>query len=191
MKMDRPAFNRLLLEQKDAVYGLAVHLLDSREEAQDVVQDVFLKLWRKGGAVEVQSRTAWLLRVCRNACLDRLRRRKVRRHHRADPSQIKLGVGSPRELDGDSGRELSFDLSDEGAGAQQVEDRSEVRRIVAAMQRLSEPQRSIIMMRELQGFSYEEIASTTELSLSAVKVSLHRARKKVRRMFEEAKEVRA
>ena len=59
------------------------------------------------------------------------------------------------------------------------------------MQRLSEPQRSIIMMRELQGFSYEEIASTTELSLSAVKVSLHRARKKVRRMFEEAKEVRA
>ncbi len=191
MKMDRPAFNRLLLEQKDAVYGLAVHLLDSREEAQDVVQDVFLKLWRKGGAVEVQSRPAWLLRVCRNACLDRLRRRKVRRHHRADPSQIKLGVGSPRELDGDSGRELSFDLSDEGAGAQQVEDRSEVRRIVAAMQRLSEPQRSIIMMRELQGFSYEEIASTTELSLSAVKVSLHRARKKVRRMFEEAKEVRA
>jgi RNA polymerase sigma-70 factor (ECF subfamily) len=191
MKMDRPQFNRLLHEQKDAVFGLAVHLLASREEAEDVVQDVFLKLWRKGDEVEAQSRPAWLLRVCRNACLDRLRRRKVRRHHRADPSQTRLGVGSPRELDGRSGRELSFDLSDEGAGAQQVEDRSEVQRIVSAMQRLSEPQRSIIMMRELQGLSYEEIASTTELSLSAVKVSLHRARKKVRQIFEGPKEAQA
>lgn len=191
MKMDRPLFNRLLHEQKDAVFGLAVHLLASREEAEDVVQDVFLKLWRKGDEVEAQARPAWLLRVCRNACLDRLRRRKVRRHHRADPSQTRLGVGSPRELDGRSGREPSFDLSDEGAGAQQVEDRSEVQRIVSAMQRLSEPQRSIIMMRELQGFSYEEIASTTELSLSAVKVSLHRARKKVRQMFEGPKEAQA
>jgi RNA polymerase sigma-70 factor (ECF subfamily) len=191
MKMDRPVFNRLLREQKDAVFGLAVHLLNSNEDAQDVVQDVFLKLWRRGDEVEAESRPAWLLRVCRNACLDRLRRRKVRRRHQADPSQISLGVGSPREFDGGSGRELSFDLSDEGAGAREIEDQSEVRRIVRAMQQLNEPQRSIIILRELQGFSYEEIASVTELSLSAVKVSLHRARKRVRQMIEEPKEAQA
>jgi RNA polymerase sigma-70 factor (ECF subfamily) len=191
MNMDRQDFARLLREHKDPVYGLAVHLLDSPEDAQDVVQDVFLKLWRRGQEVEAAARPAWLMRVCRNACLDHLRRRKVRRQHHAEPGQTFKGVGSPEELEGSSGREAHFELSDEGAGARHIEDRSEVQRIVLAMRELKEPQRSVIMLRELHDLSYEEIARVTELSLSAVKVNLHRARKRVRQMFEEPKEAHA
>ena len=60
----------------------------------------------------------------------------------------------------------------------------DVQRMVEAMEELKEPQRSIILLREVQDFTYEEIAQALDLSLSAVKVYLHRARKKVRQRFE-------
>jgi len=187
---NRPAFTRLVEEHKNAVYGLAVHLLRSREDAEDVVQDVFLKLWRKGDEVEESSRRVWLMRVCRNACLDRLRRRRVRLRHRADPSMTvrRTGPFSPEERD--SGREELFDLSDEGAGARRIEDATGVTEVIEAMRELKEPQRSVMVLRELHHLPYEEIARVLEMSLSAVKVDLYRARRKVRRRLEEGKEMR-
>lgn len=191
MNLDRPAFAHLLEEHKDAVFGMAVNLLGQREDAEDVVQEVFLKLYRKGDQVQEAARPAWLMRVGRNACLDRLRRRKVRRQHRADPGQTFQGVGLLEEFEAASGREASYDLSDEGAGAQVMERQAELRRVVAAMRELNEPQRSVILLRELQDMAYEDIASTLEISLSSVKVSLHRARKKLREMLSQPEEASA
>jgi len=189
--MDRPAFTRLLYEHKDAVYGLAVHLLRSREEAEDVVQDVFLKLWRQGERVEAASCGVWLMRVCRNACLDRLRRRRVRSRHRDDPLTTTHGLHAPAPGEEGMAIEGSVDLSDGGAGARHIEREVEVHEVVQAMGDLDEPHRSVIMLRELHHLSYEEIAEVTGLSLSSVKITLHRARKSVRRRLEQPWEARA
>ena len=80
-------------------------------------------------------------------------------------------------------REQTLDVSDAGEGALQTELRMDMQKVFGAMQELKEPQRSIIILREMHDLSYEEIAETLELSLSAVKVYLHRARKKVREGF--------
>jgi len=191
MMMNRPAFTWLVNEHKNAVYGLAVHLLRNQEDAQDVVQDVFLKLWRKGDEVERSACGVWLMRVCRNACLDLLRRRRVRFRHNADPSVTVRGAGPFGRDERDSGREELFDLSDEGAGARRIEEATGVTEVIETMRTLKEPQRSVILLRELHHLPYEEIAGILDLSLSAVKVTLHRARKNVRQRLEEAKEAQA
>ena len=98
----------------------------------------------------------------------------------------RTGPFSPEERD--SGREELFDLSDEGAGARRIEDATGVTEVIEAMRELKEPQRSVMVLRELHHLPYEEIARV--LSLSAVKVDLYRARRKVRRRLEEGKEMR-
>ncbi len=87
--------------------------------------------------------------------------------------------------------EGSVDLSDGGAGARHIEREVEVHEVVQAMGDLDEPHRSVIMLRELHHLSYEEIAEVTGLSLSSVKITLHRARKSVRRRLEQPWEARA
>jgi len=188
--MDRTSFTRLLHEHKDAVYGLAVQLLRNRDDAEDVVQEVFLKLWRKGDEVETASCGVWLMRVCRNACLDRFRRQRVRLRHTLGPAATVQGVRSTGDGEGQEDED-SFDLSDEGAGARRIEHETESHEVVAAMRELDEPQRSVILLREVHHLSYEEIAQVTGMSLGAVKVSLHRARRRVRHRLGEPMEARA
>lgn len=181
--MDRRTFEQLLREHRDVVYGTARYLVRSKEDAEDVVQETFIRLWRCGDEVEVVSVRAWLLRVCRNLCLDTLRRRKVRERARAIEQvqeRGRLGI----EIAEDDGRERSLEVSDLGSGALRTEVELDAQRMVAAMEELKEPQRSIILLREVDDLSYEEIATVLDLSLSAVKVYLHRARRKIRMRFE-------
>jgi len=182
--MDRRTFEQLLREHRDSVYSTARYLVRNADDAEDVVQETFVRLWRAGDDVDVERVRSWLLRVCRNLCLDQLRRRKVRDTARAGADQVsergRLGI----EIAEDDGRERSLEVSDLGSGALHTERALDVQRMVEAMEDLKEPQRSIILLREVQDLTYEEIAETLDLSLSAVKVYLHRARKKVRQRFE-------
>ncbi len=182
--MDRKTFESLLREHRDAVYGTARYLVRSADDAEDVVQETFVRLWRAGDEVRPDSVRSWLLRVCRNLSLDTLRRRKVREGARAGADQVsergRLGI----EVAEDDGRERTLEVSDLGSGALHTETVLDVQRMVEAMEGLKEPQRSIILLREVQDCTYEEIAEALDLSLSAVKVYLHRARKKIRRHFE-------
>ena len=182
--MDRKTFESLLREHRDTVYSTARYLVRNADDAEDVVQETFVRLWRAGDAVELESVRGWLLRVARNLCLDALRRRKVRETARAGADQVsergRLGI----EIAEDDGRERSLEVSDLGSGALRAELALDVQRMVRAMDELKEPQRSIILLREVQDYTYEEIAEALDLSLSAVKVYLHRARKKIRQRFE-------
>ena len=183
--LDRSTFEELLREHRDCVYGTARYLVRSTEDAEDVVQETFIRLWRAGSDLELESTRAWLLRVCRNLCLDTLRRRKVRERARASAEHMsergRLGI----EIAEDDGRERSLEVSDLGSDALHTESYLDAQRMIEAMEELQEPQRSIILLREVSDFTYEEIAETLDLSLSAVKVYLHRARKKIRQRFEQ------
>jgi len=180
-------FRRLLTEHKDAVFGLAVYLVGKREDAEDVAQDVFLRLWKAREEIDPDMAKWWLLRVTRNACLDHLRRRKVRERANGKGSVMergRVGIKTPE----DDRRERSLDVSDLGEGALHTERKMDVQKMIEAMDTLREPQRSIIVLREVQDLSYDEIAETLGLTLSAVKVGLHRARKKIRAAFGDEQE---
>jgi len=144
-----------------------------------VVQECFLRLWRSREEIEVDSVRYWLLRVCRNLCLDRHRRKQVRDRARDHSERAVVGI----ETVEDDGRERSLEVSDLGGGALRTERDLDIERLVQAIYELPEPHRSIMILREIQNLAYEEIAETLEISLSAVKVYLHRARKKLRIAF--------
>lgn len=182
--MDRTTFEALLQEHRDAVYRTARYLVRNAEDAEDVAQETFVRLWKTREDVRIENVRSWLLRVCRNLSLDTLRRRKVRTNARLGADQVtergRIGI----ETAEDDGRERSLEVSDLGTTALRTELDLDIEKLVRAMGELKEPQRSIILLREVQDLSYEEIAATLDLSLSAVKVYLHRARKKIRVAFE-------
>ncbi len=177
--MDRQTFDKLLREHQDAIHAYARSLTKHREDAEDVVQECFLRLWRSREEIEVDSARYWLLRVCRNLCLDRHRRKQVRDRARDHSERAVVGI----ETVEDDGRERSLEVSDLGGGALRTERNLDIERLVQAIYELPEPHRSIMILREIQNLAYEEIAETLEISLSAVKVYLHRARKKLRVAF--------
>jgi len=153
---------RLAVFQHDrAVYRFAAGLLRDRGEAQDVVQETFLTYWQHGSTVEHPR--AWLLRVARNACLDRLRKsgRLV--------SHEQMELPEPSE-----DRDPAWHYA-------QRELKDELRKHVDT---LPEPQRSLIMLFDVQGADGATCARVLGLSVTQVKVYLHRARRRLRQQLE-------
>lgn len=143
------------------MFSYACYTLGSREEAEDVTQDVFIRLWDHWHELDHESITGWIIRVARNACLDKLRQRQSRsallnEHYREFDRHAE-----PENLVDDDCKELK-------------------RRIEAAIQELEEPYRSIVILREIDELAYDEIAKALVMPLNTVKVYLHRARKLLR-----------
>jgi len=145
------------------VYSYVLHMLRDPAVSSDVTQDVFVRLWEHRADMEEDRILSWLLRVARNACIDQVRKRKVRQSV---------------ENDEVSGVDV---LRDEGPSPERSTQSVLFReRLQQALDRLGEPHRSIVVLREIQGYKYEEIAETLRLPLNTVKVYLHRARKALR-----------
>lgn len=150
-------FRQWVEEYQDQAWTLARYMLKDPAEAEDVCQESFVKLWHHQDRIDVEKVKPWLMKVIRNGCLDRIRRRRP-------------------EGELDEGRE-----ADAGLGPmQEMEQRDTGRRIRAAIEALGEPYRSLVVLRDVQQHSYAEVAGTLELSMSQVKVYLHRARKQLR-----------
>ena len=148
---------------QNRVYGFAYHYLGNREEAEDVTQEVFIRLWKHREHIDEEQPLGWLLRVTRNASVDAIRRRKT----------------YTRTVS------VNTDLLDFAQGGNPLPDTetesSDFRRhLLKAVERLDEPYRSIVILREIQELKYQEISEALDLPLSTVKVYLHRARKSLR-----------
>jgi RNA polymerase sigma-70 factor (ECF subfamily) len=158
-------FRRLAREHGGRIYTFALHALRSREDAEDVTQEVLIRLWRHRETIDPARVHAWVMRVTRNLVIDSSRRRRMRATVFADGADVEevagLVTAGPHEADG--------------------AERSELREFLeAAIADLDEPYRSIVVMREIQGLSYNEIAAALEMPLGTVKVYLHRARLRLR-----------
>lgn len=165
--MDLSEFERLVYEHQDRVYGFACRMLRSHADAQDITQDVLVRLWRLGDDLDRDRVLAWLMRVTRNACIDVIRHRKTVRGvvtAGADPDAVPHGERSPAD-EAESGDERSV--------------------VMAALDELSEPYRSIVILREIEGLKYEEISGAMDMPLNTVKVYIHRGRKQLRTVLEE------
>ncbi len=161
---DKEAFRRLVESCQDRLFGLALSMVRNREQAEDLVQEIFIKAYFALESFEGQSGFyTWLYRIASNHCLDYLRKNR--------PIQISLD----RPFSDDS--EMTFEdtlkapFSDDPEAA--METPSEAAALLAALQ---PDQRLILSLRELEGHSYEELADMLNCPVNMVKSRLNRAR---------------
>ena len=165
---DTEAFERLVRTYENKIYHLALRMCGSADEAADIAQEAFLAAWRGLPSFRGEAGFAtWLYRLTSNAAIDYLRRQKNQRGDMA--------------LDDE---ELGLDAVDSGPGPQETAEGSELRSAVAAgLNQLSEGHRQVLVLREIQGLSYEEIASVLELDIGTVKSRISRARSSLRKIL--------
>lgn len=165
--MDEDTFRGQVLEHKDRVFSYAAWLLGDREEALDVAQEALVRLWNHRAKIRPATARGWLLKTTYRMCIDRIRRRKVRQEVHGENLFDPVPATTP--------------------GPERIASAGEAGRAIAgALGRLSEADRSVVLLREVQGMAYEEIAKTLEMPLGTVKAKLHRARDRLRRDLIEA-----
>jgi RNA polymerase sigma-70 factor (ECF subfamily) len=158
------AFEAVVLRYQDRIYNLCRYMLRDPRDAQDAAQDVFLKAYRALKDLRPDSSLyTWLYRIAVNTCLD-YKRRSKREALRNEP--------------------LAEDLpSDEPLPEQRYESREVTEAIQLALQKLPEKLRAVIVLREIEGCSYEEIAQILRTSVGTVKSRISRAREELRRIL--------
>ncbi len=156
---DALAWEALVREYQGRVFAVALHYLRSSEDARDLAQEVFIKVYRSLDTFTGEGFLAWLLRLARNACIDRLRRLKAR------PPASDVPV------------EDSTSLADPGPSPEDTWWSDTRRQLVhRAMNRMSEQNREIIQLKEIQGLKIDEIAAMLALPIGTVKSRSSRAR---------------
>ena len=157
---DELAWEALVRLYQGRVYGLALHYVRNTEEARDLAQEVFVRIYEKMGSFHGhETFLAWMLRLARNLCIDHLRRARSR------PPLTDLPVEEGPELP---------DTAPTPEAAWETDSRK--RLVHRALQRLSEHYREIILLKDIQGLKLEEIASLLNLPIGTVKSRSSRAR---------------
>ncbi len=163
------AYEALVRRHQDRVFSMCVRLLGDRAVAEEVAQDVFINMHRNLHRFRGDSRfTTWLHRVVVNHCKNKMMYQGRRHQHRHD--SIDLGIGP-------DGETMRRELPDKSQGA---EERMVNQELYAALEEgisaLPEDQRAIVLLRDVEGLSYDEIGATLDLAEGTVKSRLHRAR---------------
>jgi len=158
--MSPEEFKIELLPLKNKLFRLAWRLTGQREEAEDVVQEVYLKAWgMRHQLAQYKSREGLLVTMTRNRCLDRLRQRKNK------ALQLKPEI---------------FHRPEEADLQKHQESRDLVQQVQKMMEKLPEQQKTIMHLRDVEGYGFEEIAGVTGFDGNYIRVNLSRARKKIR-----------
>lgn len=163
---NQDAFTAIVDRYSPTVYNLALRLLNSPQEAEEVLQETFISAFRALDRFEGRSQLGtWLYRIAYNAALMRLRKREVPTDSIDEPLSHEEGEGLPREL------------VDWTASPDQILLAGELRRVLSeAVAGLPETLRSVFVLRDIEGLSTAETAEVLGLTETNVKVRLHRAR---------------
>lgn len=166
---DTAAFDALVIRHKDRVFNLCYRLLGDPQEADDSAQEIFLKVFRSINRFRFEAAfSTWLYRIAVNTCKNRLKSSE----YRQKKMTIRLEkIGNPDT--GTPPREIRDDGNSPG---NHVERKERMRQIQEAVNALPPDQKTVVTLRDIQGFSYEEIADMTGLNLGTVKSRLSRAR---------------
>jgi RNA polymerase sigma-70 factor (ECF subfamily) len=162
-------FNRLVLKHKDRIYGLCLRLLTDRDDAEDAAQESFVKVYRALADFRMEAKfSTWLYRIAVNTCKNRMASRSFRDSR--DHKDLEAA-----EYSGDFTREMARSASLLPPD-QVLEAKGKRERIESAIARLPEEQRILVVLRDVEGRSYEEIAETMGLNPGTVKSRLNRGR---------------
>jgi RNA polymerase sigma factor (sigma-70 family) len=159
--MSRTDFNELVHQLSRKLYGYALRILQNQEEAEDAVQEVFIKLWRMGEKLNVYlSIEALAITMTKNYCIDIVRKRKrMLEDERNEAHSGSNLVPTPYE---------------------QLEKAESGEILCSIINKLPETYREIVKLRELDGLSYEEVAEITDQNINTLRVNISRARRIIR-----------
>jgi RNA polymerase sigma-70 factor (ECF subfamily) len=153
------AWDELLALYGERVYNLALHFAGSATDAEDLTQEIFLRLYqnlhRYTGEAPL---AAWALRLSRNLCIDHYRRIRRERRTSSVPDEILARMPAADDVQ------------------EEVQRREEVQAVYSALAELPEESAEVVLLRDLQGWTMEEIAAYLDVPLGTIKSRLHRAR---------------
>jgi RNA polymerase sigma-70 factor (ECF subfamily) len=170
------AFEAIVRAHQDRVYSFCARMLSDREDALDAAQEVFLSAWRNLSEFRGEAAlSTWLLRIAANRCLNRIRRRKSL-SERETPWPEPAGEEGEgpvfQPAGGDADRPDRF-----------AENREMGEILADALSRLDPGSRWMVLLSDVEGFSYEEVAAMAQVPVGTVKSRLHRARMALRRLL--------
>jgi len=170
---DIQAFEKLIEGYQKKVYNIAYRMLGNSEDAFDVSQEVFIKVFKAiVNFKEESSFSTWIYRIAKNVCLDELRKKKK--------AQV-VSIHSTIQAD-DS--EFSIQLEDFQKGPEELLEIKELKNEVnKAINCLTDEHKLVIQLRDISGFSYEEIAEILQCSLGTVKSRISRARNSLKNIL--------
>jgi len=161
--MTKSDFNLLVHQLSRKLYGHAFRILANTVEAEDAVQEVFIKLWNMGSKLEgYNSIEALSITMTKNYCIDQLRKRKRTNLEVYNNQEYKSVSPSP---------------------AEQLESREDNRIIFEIIEQMPAAQKQIVRLREIEGLTYEEIAAKTGQNVNALRVAISRARNLIKDEF--------
>lgn len=156
-------FNQLVATMRDKMYRLAYRVVQNEEEARDVVQESLVKIWKKREKIsEVDNKEAYCMTITRNMGIDKLRAKKMQTSDIDEHYDIATKTANPE-------------------GKLVAKDQYE--RLIKVVNALPENHRTVIQLRDIEGYTYKEISEMTGYSVEKVKVYLHRARTKLRHII--------
>jgi RNA polymerase sigma-70 factor, ECF subfamily len=171
------AFETLVRTYQDRLYDFCVRMLGDREEAYDLVQDVFVSAHQHLARFREDAKlSTWLYRIAKNHCINRLKYLNRR------------GRGRSEEYGERNEEALAEALGSPPGPDAALESAREQARVQWAISRLEPDARMLVALRDIEGLAYEEIVDITELPLGTVKSRLHRAREKLAEWLERVEE---
>jgi len=161
---DRKAFDQLVLKYEKKVYNLAYRMSGNYDDASELAQEAFIKAFKSIGSFRADSEFGtWIYRITLNVCYDFLRKNK------------KQAVISISEV-GEDGYIIQNIQSNDITPSEYAESRETIREITEAIDTLKKEQRTMIILRDIEGFTYNEIAKILKISEGTVKSRINRAR---------------
>jgi RNA polymerase sigma-70 factor (ECF subfamily) len=156
--MTESRFHKDYLPLAETLYRIAYYMLESEAEAQDAVQEVYLKLWESKAALdEVRMPKAYCIRMLKNICLDRIRRARV--------------VQYPKQLP---------EVESVAPEDDTLDQKTRLNKVLEAIKALPERQRQVLVLRTMDNLSYEEISQRTGINYLTCRVLLSQARSKIK-----------
>jgi RNA polymerase sigma-70 factor (ECF subfamily) len=173
---DLDSFNRLVLAYQDMAFNLAYRMLSEDAAAQDATQVAFMNAYRSLSSYRGGSFRAWVLRMVTNTCYDELRRRK---RHPTTPLE-------PVDPEGEEEIESPSWLADDGPSPEDEYDQAELNQAVQhCINDLPEDFRAVVIMVDIEGLDYQEVAEATRKPLGTIKSRLARARTRLRECLQQ------
>lgn len=161
--MDSARFKQQFIPYYPKFYRVAYRLLGNVQDAEDAVQEAYLKLWEKrNDRIEMQNTEAYCITLVKNLCLDKLRM-ACNNTNECQPEELNLSI--------------------EASVIRQIEQRDEAAYVKKLIERLPEQQKRVVILRDLNDCSFEEMEKVTGLAAGNIRVLLSRARKTIREQF--------
>lgn len=175
---DVTCFEDLIREHQVYAYNIAYKMMGNAQDAEDIAQEAFVKVYRNIGKFNMKSSfSTWLYRIVVNTCKDELKRRK----------ESTISLDQERETESGS---VKIEIGDERMNPSGVLDRKGTREMVhEAISKLPANNRSVLILRDLQGFSYEEISEIEGVPVGTIKSRINRGRVLLKKILTEDMEL--